>query len=494
MNLKWPTKMYIGGKWVTSQEGRTLPAGNPATGETLTEVSLGGPREVDLAVAAARKAFDEGPWPRMEPLERGRYLWRMAEGIRKRFDELSLTDTLNMGKPIRDTKGWDTPVSAQLFESYAGLCDKIAGKCFGGFPESVQLQLRVPFGVVASIAPWNYPLTNAAIKITPALACGNCMVLKPSQLTPLTALMLCEIAEEVGLPPGVLNVVHGLASEMGHSLVSHPGVDKVSLTGRLQTGQTIMKAAAEGVKSITLELGGKTPNVIFADAPLDNVVNDILTMIFVNMGQVCVAASRVLVQESLHDELVDRLVAKTKTLRQGDPTDERNHLGCVSSASHLRTIEQYVERAKAEKARLVIGGERPKDAALAKGCFYKPTIFDRVSPEMTIAREEVFGPVLAILTFKTEEEAVRLANDNPFGLMACLWTKDATRAMRVARQLRAGKVAVNGGGGFRPCAPMAGHKLSGIGSDLGLDDAIHEYTLSKTILYSVSDEKCPWPE
>ncbi|HSW45916.1 MAG TPA: aldehyde dehydrogenase family protein [Phycisphaerae bacterium] len=494
MKINWPTKMCVGGKWVAASGGKTLPIINPATGEKLTEVALANARDVDAAVVAARKAFDEGPWPRMEPLERGRYLWRMAEGIRKRLDELSMTDTLNMGKPIRDTKGWDTPVSAQLFESYAGLCDKIAGKCWGSFPESVQLQIREPVGVVASIAPWNYPLTNAVIKIAPALACGNCMVFKPSELTPLTALMLGEIAEEIGLPPGVLNVINGYGGDVGAALVAHSGVDKVSFTGRLQTGVSIMKAAADGIKGVTLELGGKTPNIVFPDAPLDNVVNDALTMIFVNMGQVCVAASRLIVHESIHDELVERMVAKTKTLRQGDPTDERNHLGCVAAASHLKTIESYVERAKAEKARLCVGGKRPDDPALARGTFYLPTIFDHVTPDMTISREEVFGPVLAVLKFKTEEEAVRLANDNEFGLMACLWSGDAVRAMRVARQLRAGKVAVNGGGGFRSSAPMCGHKHSGIGTDLGLDEAVYEYTAGKTVLWSLSSEKCPWPE
>jgi acyl-CoA reductase-like NAD-dependent aldehyde dehydrogenase len=494
MKINWPTKLYIGGQWVSAAAGRTLPVINPATGEKLVDVALADRSDVDTAVAAARKAFDEGPWPRMEPLERGRYLWRMAEGVRKRFEELSLTDTLNIGKPIRDTRSWDTPVSAQLFESYAGLADKIAGKCWGSFSESVQLQVREPVGVVASIAPWNYPLTNAVIKIAPALACGNCMVFKPSELSPLTALMLAEIADQIGLPPGVLNVINGLGSDAGAALAAHPGVDKVSFTGRLQTGVTIAKAAADTVKSVTLELGGKTANVIFPDAPLDNVVNDALTNIFVNMGQVCVAASRLLVHESIHDQLVERLVAKTKTLRQGNPTDERNHLGCVAAAAHLKTIENYVERAKAEKARLCVGGKRPDDPALAKGTFYQPTIFDRVTPDMTISREEVFGPVLAVLKFKTDDEAVRLANDNEFGLMACLWTADAVRAMGVARRLRAGKVAVNGGGAFRPSAPMCGHKHSGVGTDLGFDEAVHENTAGKTILWSLTTEKCPWPE
>jgi len=494
MTIQWPTRMYIDGQWVSSASGRTLPTVNPATGETLAEVALADAADVDRAVTAARRAFDEGPWPRMDPLERGRYLWKMAEGVRARLDELALTDTLNMGKPIRDSRGWDVPVSAELLESYAGLADKIAGNCWGHLPDNVTMAFRDPVGVVGSIAPWNFPLVNAVIKIAPALACGNCIVFKPSELAPLSALMLAEIAHEVGLPPGVLNVINGYGAEAGSALVAHPGVDKVSFTGRLQTGRQIMKSAADTIKGVTLELGGKTPNIIFEDAPVDRVVNDVLTNIFINMGQVCVAASRLLVHESLHDEVLDGLVAKAKNLRVGDPTDPDNHLGCVAVASHLKTIEQYVAKAKAEKAKLVIGGERPRDPALAKGPFYKPTIFDRVTPDMTIAREEVFGPVLAVLTFKDEDEAVRIANDNEFGLMACLWSTDGTRALRVARQLRAGKVAINGGGAFRAGAPLCGHKRSGIGTDLGFDETIHEYTLTKTVLYSLSTEPCPWPE
>jgi len=493
MSIKWPTRMYIGGKWAPARGGKTLPVVNPANGEPLAEVALADADDVDRAVTAARRAFDEGPWPRMDPLERGRYLWRIAEGIRKRADDLALTDTLNMGKPIRDSKGWDVPVSAELFESYAGLADKIAGKCFGHLPESVTMQFRDPVGVVASISPWNFPLTNAVIKIAPAIACGNSIVFKPSELTPLSALMLAEIIEEVGVPPGVINVINGFGADAGQRLVAHAGVDKVSFTGRLQTGQQIMKTAADGIKGVTLELGGKTPNIIFPDAPVEDVASDVLMGIFINLGQVCVSASRVLVHEKLHDELVDRLIAKAKTFRQGDPTDERNHLGCIATPAHLRTIEQYVAKAKGEGASLVLGGCRHEDAALAKGPFYKPTIFDAVTDEMTIAREEVFGPVLAVLTFKEEQEAVRLANDNEFGLMACLWTTDGGRALRVARQLRAGKIAINGGGAFRAGAPMCGHKHSGIGTDLGFDETIHEYTISKSILYSLATERPSWP-
>ena len=487
----WPNQLYIDGEWVDGAEGRTWTVMNPADGSVLAEVALADQSDVNRAVRSARRAFDEGPWPKLDPLVRGRLLFRLAERIRAKIDDLALTDTLNVGKPIRDTGSFDVPCAADLFESYAGLPDKIAGKCYGTLPDNVTMQFREPMGVIAAIVPWNFPLTNAAIKLAPILACGNTVVLKPSEVSPLSALMLAELAHEVGIPPGVLNVIHGTGAEAGTALVKHPLVDKITFTGRHQTGVQMLEAAKVGMKGVMLELGGKTPSLVFPDAPLDHVVNGVITGIFYNLGQVCVAGSRLLVHESLHEDLLERIIAKVQNLRQGDPTDPANHLGCLATPQHLATVDQFVEKAKHEGARCVQTGPRSTDA---NNCFYPPTIFDRVTSQMKIAREEVFGPVLSVLTFRNEDEAVRLANDCDFGLMANLWTTDGTRALRIARGLKAGRIAINGGGALRPNVPVFGYKLSGIGAELGYDEAVHEYTNSKAVIYSLATEKSPWPE
>jgi len=487
----WPNELYIDGAWVAGATRRTWTVTNPATGAALAEVAVADVEDVDRAVQAARRAFDDGPWPRLDPLERGRMLSKLAEAIREQLSDFALTDTLNVGKPIRDTLGFDVPCAASLFESYAGLPDKIAGKCYGTLPDNVTMQFREPMGVIAAIVPWNFPLTNAAIKLAPILACGNTVVLKPSEVSPLTALILAKLAHDIGFPPGVLNVLHGTGAETGTALVKHPGIDKITFTGRHQTGMQMLEAAKVGMKGVLLELGGKTPSLVFPDAPLDHVVNGVVTGIFYNLGQVCVAGSRLLVHESQHDELLERITAKVRGLRQGDPTDPGNHLGCLATPQHLATVNGFVERAKDEGARCVLTGSVPKDS---NNCFFPPTIFDRVTSTMRIAREEVFGPVLSVLTYRDEDEAVRLANDCDFGLMANLWTADGTRALRVARQLKAGRIAINGGGALRPNVPVFGYKLSGIGAELGFDEAVHEYTNSKAVIYSLATEKSSWPE
>ncbi len=487
----WPDQLFIDGEWSHSETGRTWTVSNPATGKSLAEVALASAGDVDRAVNAARRAFDDGEWTRMDPLSRGRLLFRLAEKTREKSDDLAMTDTLNVGKPIRDTRSFDVLCAADLFESYAGLPDKISGKCFGTLPDNVTMQIREPMGVIAAIVPWNFPLTNAAIKLAPILACGNTVVLKPSEVSPLSALMLAALAAEVGFPPGVINVIHGTGAEAGAALVSHPGVDKITFTGRHQTGVQMLEAAKIGMKGVMLELGGKTPSLVFPDAPMDNVVNGVITGIFYNLGQVCVAGSRLLVHESQHDDLLQRIVAKVKNLRQGDPTDSSIQLGCLATPAHCESVRRSVDKAEHEGARCALSGSRPLESS---NCFFPPTIFDHVTPGMAIAREEVFGPVLSILTYRDEVEAIRIANDCEFGLMANIWTTDGTRALRVARQIKAGRIAINGGGALRANVPVFGYKLSGVGAELGFEEAVHEYCSSKAILYSLSTEKSPWPE
>ena len=492
MKLDCPTGLFIDGQWIETPE--RLEVINPATGESLGRISVAGRTEVDAAVRAARRAFDSGPWPRLDPLERTRVLYRIAEACRAAAGELAMADTLDIGKPIRDNAGFDVPAGIELFETYAGLTDKITGRSWPLFPESVTFQLREPVGVIGAIVPWNFPFLNAAIKIAPALACGNCVVFKPSELAPHSAMMLARIAERAGLPAGALNIVNGTGAVTGQAMLDHDGLDKIAFTGRLQTGRRIMESCQRRFRRFSLELGGKTPSVVFPDAALECVADHALTGIFCHLGQVCVAGSRLLVHESIHDELLERIVSMTKRLRQGDPADPSNHLGCLATASLLPTIQSYVDGAVAQGAKLVIGGKQPDDQALAGRPYYSPTILDGVTPDMTVAREEVFGPVLAVMTFRDEDEAAAIANDTDFGLMANIWSTDGCRAMRLARRIRAGKIAINGGGGFRASAPLAGLKMSGFGADMGLDEAVAEYTVLKTVQFSLSGAKTCWPE
>ncbi|OLD63191.1 MAG: betaine-aldehyde dehydrogenase [Acidobacteria bacterium 13_1_40CM_2_68_5] len=463
-----PGRLFIGGQWVDAVAATTFTTVNPATEEPITQVAEGRAEDIDRAVKAARQAF-EGPWAGVSAADRGRMLWKMADLIESRLAEIAEVETLDSGKTITESSRVDVPMAADCFRYFAGWATKIEGEtipvrapCFG-------YTLREPLGVVGQM------------KVAPALAAGNTIVLKPAEQTPLTALRLAGIAEEAGLPPGVLNVVTGFGPTAGAALVDHPGVDKIAFTGSTAVGQEIMRRAAGSLKRLTLELGGKSPNIVFADADLDLAVRGASNGIFYNKGEVCTAGSRLFVEESLHDELLDRLSAFTARLQQGDPLDPKTRLGPQVSEGQMNRVLSYVDKGKGEGARLVAGGSR----APGKGYFVRPTIFDDVQNGMTIAREEIFGPVLSVLRFRDLDEVVRAANETPYGLAAAVWTKDIKKAHRAARLLRSGTVWINTYGLYDSAMPFGGYKMSGFGRELG-QHGLLEYTQTKSVWVDLS--------
>jgi acyl-CoA reductase-like NAD-dependent aldehyde dehydrogenase len=471
-------KLLIDGRWVPASSGRTMDVINPATEEVIASVAAADRSDVDAAVAAARAAL-EGPWSTMSARERGRLIWRLGERLLDAADEMARLETLHNGKPIAESRRIEIPAAVECLQYYAGWADKIHGETVPVKGNYLTYTLREPVGVVAAIVPWNFPLLLAIWKIAPALACGNTVVWKPASQTPLTAIAFAEIAREVGLPPGVLNVLTGPGSSVGQALVEHPGVDKVAFTGDTRTGRQIMKSAAETLKRITLELGGKSPNVVFPDADLDAAVRGATTGIFYGKGEVCAAGSRLLIDRSIKDEFIDKLAARTKALVPGDPLDPKTRLGAVASRSQLERVLRYVEIAKQEGAELVAGGQRA-DIGTGRGYFMQPTVFAGVTPGMTIAREEIFGPVLAAIDFADVDEAIARANDSMYGLAAAVWTRDIRKAHYVARRLQAGTVWINTYNVYDAAASFGGYKESGFGRELGLH-ALEHYTQVKTV-------------
>jgi acyl-CoA reductase-like NAD-dependent aldehyde dehydrogenase len=472
-------KLFIGGNWMDARSGRTFETVNPATQEVLARVAEADGPEVDAAVTAARKAFEEGPWPGMSAAERGRILWRMADLLMQRADEVARIETLDNGKPIFESRQVDIPLVAEIFQYYAGWATKIAGETLPARPGAFTFTLREPVGVVAAIVPWNFPLLLASWKVAPALAAGNTVILKPSSTTPLSALRFAEIAREAGLPDGVLNVVTGKGSVVGMGLVRHPGVDKIAFTGDTRTGVEIMKAGSETLKRITLELGGKSPNIVFADADLDAAVRGATVGIFYGKGEVCAAGSRLFVEKKIHDEFMEKLVGRVKKMVPGDPLDPKTRFGAIVSKAQMEKVLHYIASGREEGAHLAAGGERAQVGSL-NGNFVLPTVFDRVKPSMKIAREEIFGPVLSTLEFSEPEEAIAMANDTPYGLAAGIWTRDVARAHRVARALKAGTVWVNTYNRYDPALPFGGYKRSGYGRELG-SVALDYYTQLKSV-------------
>ncbi len=488
--MKASYQLLIGGKWQNAASGKTFESRNPATGEVIATVAEGDARDIDRAVAAARKALD-GPWGTMDPSERGKYLRKMADLIRKNAEALAVLDTKDCGKPITDTRTVDVPVAAEFFDYYAGLPDKICGRTIPSGEGFLNYTLREPVGVIGQITAWNFPILNSAIKLAPALACGNTVILKAARNTPLTALELGRMAQEAGIPDGVVNVVPGDGAVAGEALVKHPGVDKIAFTGSTEVGKRIMRLAADTLKHVTLELGGKSPNIVFPDADLDAAVAGALYGIFLNQGQVCCASSRLFLHEKIREQFLEKLLARAKSLRVGDPMDERTQMGALVSPKQLEIVEEYVKIGREEGAKLATGGARPKGPKLAKGCFYTPTVFTGVKDDMRIAREEIFGPVLCVMTFKDEEEALRRANDTTFGLAAAIWTRDVARAHGLARKLKAGVIWLNVTTHFSWATPYGGYKESGFGREMGLE-AIEIYTQAKDVWVNISRDPNPW--
>ena len=470
--------LLINNEWRPSASQGEMEVVNPATEEVIATVASADASDVDAAVAAARAALD-GPWGALSARERGRLVRKLADRLLERADEVARLETLHNGKPILESRHIEIPAAAECFEYYAGWADKVTGETIPVRGNYLTYTLREPIGVVAAIVPWNFPLLLAAWKVAPALACGNTVILKPASQTPLTALALGEIAVEIGLPPGVLNVVTGPGSSVGQAIVEHPGIDKIAFTGDTSTGKSIMRGAAGTLKRITLELGGKSPNIVLPDADLDAAVRGASVGIFYGKGEVCAAGSRLLVDRTIKDEFLDKLVARAKKLAPGDPMDPKTRFGAVSSRKQMESVLGYIERGRAEGATLLAGGGRA-DIGTGKGYFVQPTVFADVTPAMTIAREEIFGPVLAAIEFADLDEAIARANDSPYGLAAGIWTRDIKKAHYLARKLQAGTVWVNTYNVYDTAAPFGGYKQSGFGREMS-SHALEHYTQVKSV-------------
>lgn len=477
-----PGRLLIDGQWVDSS--RKFDSINPATGEVLTQIAEASAEDVDRAVEAARKAFEDrtSPWRKMSASERGRLIWHLADLIEKNIDELAELETLDNGKPIFESRYVDLPMVVDVLRYYAGLATKIHGETVNTVEGAFTYTLREPIGVVGLIIPWNFPLLLASWKLGPALACGNTVVLKPAEQTSLTALRLGELTIEAGLPAGVLNIVTG-GPDVGRAIVRHPGIDKIAFTGSTVVGKEIMRGAADSLKRITLELGGKSPNIVFADSDIDSAVKGTLAGIFYGKGEVCNAGSRLFVESKVQDEFMEKLVARTKKMQPADPLDPKTRMGAIVSQEQMRTVLGYIEAGKKEGAKLIAGGNQVS-VGDGKGFFIEPTIFGSVTNEMKIAQEEIFGPVLATLTFDDMDQVIELANRNQYGLAAAVWTRDVKKAHTVSRQLKAGTVWINTYGLMDAALPFGGYKSSGFGRELG-EHAIEHYTELKTVWLSL---------
>ena len=482
VTVESPAKLLISGEWRSGQEEKTFDIVEPATSEVMARAAVASPADVDRAVKAAREAFDRGSWSEAPASARAKVLYKIAELIRADLDRLATIEARNAGKPIRDARD-EVLGAAQCFEYYAGAATRIFGETIPVTAPGLDFTLREPVGVVALIVPWNFPLTIASWKVAPALAAGNAAILKPASYTPLTALELGRIALQAGLPEGILNVITGPGATTGNALAGHPGVDKIAFTGETLTGVSILQQAAPNITRVSLELGGKSPNIIFQDSDLEKAVPAAVSSVFGNAGQDCCARSRAFVHRSIAEEFDQRVALGSRQLTVGDPLDPATEIGPLISMKQRERVQAYVEVGQREGARLLSGGLAP-GGALARGSYLDPTVFDRADNKMRIAQEEIFGPVLTIIPFSDEDELLRLVNDTPYGLSGSIWTRDIGRALRVARGVKTGVLSINSSRSVHQEAPFGGYKRSGIGRELGMH-ALQLYTEVKNVFISL---------
>ncbi|HST53630.1 MAG TPA: betaine-aldehyde dehydrogenase [Pyrinomonadaceae bacterium] len=484
-------QLFIDGQWVDAESGKTFETPNPATGATLAEVAEGDKADVDKAVAAARKAF-EGKWSKMSARERGRLLYKLSQLIESKSQELAALETADNGKPIREAQFIDLPGVVENFEYFAGWATKIEGETIPVPGQMFNYTLREPVGVCGQIIPWNFPLLMAAWKLAPALAAGNTVVLKPAEQTPLGALELGKLIQEAGFPDGVVNIVPGYGETAGAALASHKGIDKIAFTGSTEVGKLIAKSAADNLTKVSLELGGKAPNIIFADADMEQAVNGAMMGIFFNQGQVCCAGSRIFLHEEIKDEFLERFKEKAGKIKVGDPSDKTTQMGPQVSEEQLNRIKSYVDIAREEGANVLAGGCPPQlEGEFQKGYFFQPTIFSDVQNTMRVAQEEIFGPVVSVITFKDENDLIRQANEIIYGLSAGIWTRDITRAHRFAREVKAGVVWINTYNMMNAASPFGGYKQSGYGREMG-KHALEMYTQVKSVWVDLSGKPIGW--